>query len=170
MARFPMSESEHVVALRKSLNMLRWLDIPPVWLAVFLTLAWFQPVVLPLGLSLGGTWSKFAGGLLVGGGVILIALAASEMRRQKTTIIPHLEADRLVQSGIFSRSRNPIYLGDTLILAGLILTWDAPLALVLVPLFVWVIEKRFVIPEENRLRRKFRADFARYEQKVRRWA
>ena len=147
----------------------RWLDIPPVWLAVFLALAWWQAEALSLGLSLGGRWAEFVGGILVGGGVILIALAASEMRRQKTTIIPHKEADRLVQSGIFSRTRNPIYVGDALILMGLILYWDAVLSLVLVPVFVWVIEKRFVIPEENRLRRKFRADFARYCQKVRRW-
>ena len=101
--------------------------------------------------------------------MILIALAASEMRRQKTTIMPHKDADRLVQSGIFSRSRNPIYLGDALILLGLILYWDAVLSLPLVPIFVWIIEKRFVIPEENRMRIKFRADFARYCEKVRRW-
>jgi protein-S-isoprenylcysteine O-methyltransferase Ste14 len=75
----------------------------------------------------------------------------------------------LVQSGIFSRTRNPIYLGDTLVLVGLILNWNAVLALPLVPIFVWVIERRFIIPEENRLRRKFRAEFARYSQKVRRW-
>ena len=79
------------------------------------------------------------------------------------------EADRLIQSGIFKRTRNPIYLGDTLILLGLILRWEAVLALPLVPIFLWILEKRFIIPEENRLRRKFRADFARYCQKTRRW-
>ncbi|SHJ65032.1 Protein-S-isoprenylcysteine O-methyltransferase Ste14 [Shimia gijangensis] len=149
--------------------MTRWLDIPPVWLACCLALAWCQAAFFPLGLSLGGIGADFVGGILVGGGVILIALAASEMRRQKTTIIPHQDADRLVQSGIFSRSRNPIYLGDALILLGLILYWDAVLSLPLVPVFVWIIEKRFVIPEENRLRIKFRANFARYCEKVRRW-
>ncbi len=149
--------------------MMRWLDIPPAWLALFAILSWGQARFLDFGLSLGGAWADFIGGILIGGGVILILLAASEMRRQKTTIIPHKEADRLVQSGIFSRSRNPIYLGDAMILAGLILYWDAVLALPLIPVFVWTIEKRFVVPEENRMRRKFRADFARYCEKVRRW-
>ncbi|MEP2532796.1 isoprenylcysteine carboxylmethyltransferase family protein [Shimia sp.] len=149
--------------------MLRWLDIPPVWLAAFLALSWSQARFLSFGLSLETGVTDLVAGLLIGAGLILIVLAASEMRRQKTTIIPHLEADRLVQSGIFSKSRNPIYLGDALILTGFILYWDAVLALVLVPTFVWVIERRFVISEEDRLRRKFRADFARYEQKVRRW-
>ena len=63
--------------------------------------------------------------------------------RQKTTVIPHLEASHLVQSGIFSRTRNPIYLGDALVLTGLVLRFDAVLSLVLVPAFVWIIERRF---------------------------
>ena len=75
----------------------------------------------------------------------------------------------MIRSGIFKRTRNPIYLGDALILAGLILRFDAVLALVLIPVFVWLIERRFIIGEEDRMRRQFRADFARYERKVRRW-
>lgn len=149
--------------------MLKWIDLPPVWLAVMVALAWAQARFAPSGLSFGGAWADFAGGILVGGGLILLVLAVVEMRRARTTVIPHQEAAKLVQSGIFSRSRNPIYLGDVLILAGLILRFDAVLALPLVPVFLWILEKRFVIPEENRLRRKFRADFARYCQKTRRW-
>lgn len=149
--------------------MLKWIDIPPVWLGIFLGLAWAQAAYLPLGLSFGVGFADFLGGVLVGGGLVLMALAVYEMRRHQTTVIPHQEADRLVQSGIFSRTRNPIYLGDMLILAGLILRWDAVLALPLVPIFLWWIERRFILPEEDRLRRKFRADFARYCQKTRRW-
>ena len=122
-----------------------------------------------MGLSLGETWAGLLGGLLVGGGILLVVMAALEFRRHKTSIVPHETPDRLIQSGIFRRSRNPIYLGDTLILGGLILRWDAVLALPLIPIFVWVIEKRFIIPEEDRMRRKFRMDFARYCEKTRRW-
>ncbi|SEO43276.1 Protein-S-isoprenylcysteine O-methyltransferase Ste14 [Salinihabitans flavidus] len=149
--------------------MTRWIDIPPVWLLAALVLAWVQAEHFPLGLSFGGGWADLAGGLLAGGGIVLMLLAVYEMRRQRTTVVPHRDADHLVTSGIFSRSRNPIYLGDMLVLLGLILTWDAVLSLPLVPIFLWVIERRFVIPEENRLRRKFRADFARYCEKTRRW-
>lgn len=149
--------------------MAKWIDLPPLWLALMIAGAWAQAQFLPLGLSFGGAWADFAGGILVGGGLILMLLAAHEMRRAQTTIIPHRDADKLVQSGIFSRSRNPIYLGDVMVLAGLILRFDAVLALPLVPVFLWILEKRFVIPEENRLRRKFRAEFARYCQKTRRW-
>jgi protein-S-isoprenylcysteine O-methyltransferase Ste14 len=96
-------------------------------------------------------------------------MAAMEFRRYRTTIVPHETPDRLIQTGIFRHTRNPIYLGDALILAGLILRWDAVLALPLVPAFVWSIERRFIIPEENRMRRTFRMEFARYCEKTRRW-
>ncbi|MGP6085380.1 methyltransferase family protein [Antarctobacter jejuensis] len=143
--------------------------MPPVWLVGALVLAWVQKTHFGLGLGFGPVWADLLGGLLVGGGLILLALALFEMRRHRTTVIPHMEAERLVTSGIFKRSRNPIYLGDTMILTGMILYWDAVLALPLIPIFVWVIERRFILPEENALRRKFRANFARYEKDVRRW-
>ena len=148
---------------------MKWIDMPPVWLLVAAIATWFIGQAAPFGLSFGGSWADFAGGICIGGGLILMLLAITEMRKRRTTVIPHRDADALVTSGIFKRSRNPIYLGDALILLGLILRWDAPLALPLVPVFVWVIERRFIIPEENRLRTKFRQDFYRYTEKTRRW-
>ena len=148
---------------------MKWIDLPPVWLAGCIALAWAQAQYLPLGLGFGPVWADLLGGLLVGGGLVLMALAVTEMRRQKTTLMPHETPSRLVQSGIFTRSRNPIYLGDVMVLAGLILYFDAVLALPLIPVLTWVLEKRFIIGEENRMRRTFRSDWARYEQKVRRW-
>lgn len=149
--------------------MMRWIDLPPIWLAAFAALAWVQARFWSLGLSLDFAVTQALAGLCIGGGVILMLLAVIEMRRHRTTVIPHRDADRLVQSGIFKRTRNPIYLGDVLVLLGLILRFDAVLSLLLVPVLVWLLERRFIVPEENRLRRRFRADFARYERRVRRW-
>ncbi len=148
---------------------MKWLDLPPVWLAGFAVLAWLQARRLPMGLSFGGTWADLLGGLLLGGGILLMLLAFAEFRRHRTTVVPHKTPSRLIQSGIYTRTRNPIYLGDVLILAGLILRFDAVLSLPLVPILLWVLEKRFVVPEEDRMRREFRTDYARYERKVRRW-
>ena len=148
---------------------MKWIDIPPVWLLLALVITWWMGELQPDWLRVGGPVFQLLGGLLVGGGIVLILLAAIEMRKQRTTIVPHMEADHLVTTGIFARSRNPIYLGDALILAGLALRWEVPVALLLVPLFMGTITQRFIIPEENRLRIKFRADFARYCQKTQRW-
>ena len=148
---------------------MKWIDMPPVWLLGAAMLAWLQARYYPAGLSFGGAWADFAGGLLVGGGLLLMVLAIYELWRNRTTVVPHNTPDTLVQTGIYSRSRNPIYLGDLLVLAGLILRFDAVLALPLLPIFTWVIERRFVLPEEDRMRRAYRTDYARYERKVRRW-
>ncbi|MCF2904313.1 isoprenylcysteine carboxylmethyltransferase family protein [Octadecabacter sp. CECT 8868] len=148
---------------------MKWLNIPPMWLIAALVLTYWVGQWRPLGLSLAHPITQFLAAVLIGGGAILMLLAVLEMRRQKTTIVPHMDAEKLVQSGIFKRSRNPIYLGDILILAGFVLRWDAPLALPLIPILFWVLETRFVIPEEDRLRRKFRQDFYRYTEKTRRW-
>jgi protein-S-isoprenylcysteine O-methyltransferase Ste14 len=96
-------------------------------------------------------------------------LAVTEMRRQRTTVIPHIEADHLVQSGVCKRSRNSIHLADVLLLAGFVFRWDAVAALQRVRVLFWVLEPRFVIPEERRLRLKFGADFHRYSEKMHRW-
>ena len=148
---------------------MKWIDIPPAWLLLAVVMTWWISDLQPMALAIGGPVLDFAGGLLVGAGIVLMLLAFAEMQKRRTTVIPHLEASNLVTTGIFKRSRNPIYLGDTLILAGLALRWDAPAALILVPLFMGTITQRFIIPEEDRLRRKFRADFARYCEKTRRW-
>ncbi|CAD0183548.1 Putative protein-S-isoprenylcysteine methyltransferase [Ruegeria sp. THAF57] len=148
---------------------MRKIDIPPVWLLGCAVLAWLQARYLSMGLSLDGGFTDLLSGILIGGGLILILLAITEFRKHRTTVIPHETPSSLIQSGIFKRSRNPIYLGDVLILTGLVLRFDAVLSLALIPVFVWLLERRFILPEEDRMRRTFRADFARYERSTRRW-
>ncbi|MEP1198502.1 methyltransferase family protein [Tateyamaria sp.] len=145
------------------------LDIPPVWLVLAITVAWWQARLLPLGLALEGAVTDALAGLMIGAGAILILAAALAFRRARTTILPHQTPAVLITTGVFARTRNPIYLADVLILTGFILRFDAVASLVLVPIFVWWIERHFIVPEENRMRRSFRADFAAYERKVRRW-
>lgn len=145
------------------------LDIPPIWLVLCVIVAWCQARFLPLGLSVAHPVTDVLAGLLIGAGVLLMAAALLAFRQAKTTVIPHQTPARLITHGIFARTRNPIYLGDALVLAGLILRFDAVPSLVLVPLFVWWIERHFVVPEEDRMRRTFKAEFAQYERKVRRW-
>ena len=148
--------------------MMKWIDMPPVWLAGFLLVAWRQSVSLPL-LSLEGWFTQLLSGMLIGAAILLFAFAVVQFQKHKTTIIPGQEASAMIQSGIYRFSRNPIYLADALLLAGLILRWDAVLSLPLIPIFVWIIEKRFIEREEDHLRKKFRVQYAAYCRKTRRW-
>ena len=147
----------------------RWMNIPPVWLALALVIAYFQARFFHLGLSLSHPITDMVPGLSIGAGVLLMALAVVEMRRHRTTVFPHREADHLVTTGVFNWTRNPIYLGDTLVLMGFILHWDAVLSLAILPIFIMAIDYGFIAPEEDRLRRKFRSDFERYARDTRRW-
>ena len=149
--------------------MRKLIDLPKAWLAGMLLVAWWQGRYHPMGLSFGSVWADLLGGLLVGGGLLFIALAVAEMRWARTTVMPNEEASQLVTGSVFKLSRNPIYVGDAMILLGLILYWDAVPSLVLLPIFVWVVEKRFVEKEEKMLRRKFLAQYAKYAQQTRRW-
>lgn len=146
----------------------KWIDIPPVWLVGFLALAWLQVTYLPV-LPFRFPILSLICGLLVGGGVLLMALALIEFQKHKTTPIPHQQASALITVGIFSRTRNPIYLGDAMVLTGLTLYWGAWPSLILVPLFVMVITRRFILPEEARLRRAFGPSFALWAEKTPRW-
>lgn len=150
------------------LSWAKLMDIPPVWLLLFIVLARVQAVRVPL-------WSvqhwalDLAGGLLVGGGVLMAAVAIMQLRQNRTTVIPHLEATALVTNGVFSRSRNPIYLGDAMVLTGLILFWGNWVALLLVPVFAAVITDRFIAPEEARLRARFGMAWTAWAERTRRW-
>ena len=146
---------------------MKWLDLPPLWLALFAAIAWVQAKVFQLGsFGAAGDWS---GAALVLAGLLLIALAAVEFRRHRTTIIPHETPSAIVTSGIFGLSRNPIYLADALILTGLSLRWDAVLGLILVPVFIALITRRFIFAEEARLRAGFAAEYDAWAARVRRW-
>jgi protein-S-isoprenylcysteine O-methyltransferase Ste14 len=148
---------------------MRRLDLPPLWLLLGLLLAWALARLDPWGLSFGGACADFVAGLGIGGGLLLILVAVVQMRRHRTAVLPHREASTLLTTGVFRRSRNPIYLGMALVLLGWIFRVDEPLALPLVPAFVWIIERRFILPEEAMLRRRFGPGFGRYEAATRRW-
>ena len=71
--------------------------------------------------------------------------------------------------GIFRFSRNPIYLADLLILCGFALIWGRVLGFLLVPVLAILLQRRFILPEEARMREKFGAAFDAYVAQTRRW-
>ena len=147
---------------------MKWLDLPPIWLAGFLALAWTVGRLFP-DLAIDAQWLRWLGAALALGGIALMLLAIRQMAQAKTTVVPHRDPSALVTSGVFRYSRNPIYLGDALILTGAILWWGTALASPLIPIFMWVIGRRFIAPEEARLKAGFAEDFTRWSEETRRW-
>lgn len=142
---------------------MKWIDLPPVWLLGCLVLTWLSPWEFPWGRA------ELIGIVVFAAGLGLAVAAVIEFRRAKTTVIPRLAPSALISSGVFRYSRNPIYLADVLILVGLSLYWGKLLGILLVPIFIAVITKRFILGEEARLRQTFGADYATYLGRTRRW-
>lgn len=145
---------------------MRWIDIPPSWLIAALCVAWGVGQVAPLDL---GPVARGLGTGLVWLALGVIVAAGWEFARARTSIIPRRAPKALITSGIFRLTRNPIYVADALILAGLSLRWDAGAALVLVPVFIWWITRRFIEQEERTLAEAFPLDTKAYYNQTRRW-
>lgn len=103
---------------------------------------------------------------------ILIELASvSRFIRAKTTINPlnPARSSKLVTSGMYHYSRNPMYLGMFSILLGIAFWFKNPLGfLPLIP-FVWYITTFQIKPEERILLRIFGNEYKAYQKHVRRW-
>ncbi|WP_047394454.1 isoprenylcysteine carboxylmethyltransferase family protein [Chitinibacter sp. ZOR0017] len=109
--------------------------------------------------------------LLLALGLALVLAGGQAFRQASTTFDPRqpAAASQLVRSGVYRHTRNPMYLGFALMLAGWA-DWQANLAaLGLLPAFVLYLQRFQIIPEERAMLAKFGAPFARYCQEVRRW-
>ncbi len=144
------------------------LDYPPVWLVGALAITWALVYFFPQ------TQISFAGQFLIAkvlfvAGLILMGLAVYEMTRAKTTIVPRHDPNALVTSGIFRFTRNPIYLGDMLVLIAGIFWWGSVSALPLLWIFKSIIENRFINGEEAKMTEYFGTSFEKWSAKTRRW-
>lgn len=119
--------------------------------------------------SLPSPWLFCLAIATVGG--IVSAAGAREFRRVKTTVNPlHPErASSIVTTGIYRYTRNPMYVGITLVLLGVFLAFGGLSAALGVPAFLGFITRFQIIPEERILEAQFGDEYAAYRSRVRRW-
>ena len=121
--------------------------------------------LLPLTVDL----SLLFGFLLLVGSIGCIALAARELFKNETTIIPDGQPEKLVTTGPFSFSRNPIYLGMAGILISSACFMQSLSALVIPVIFVLIIHKTWIPHEEVKLKEKFGKHWEKYAESTSRW-
>ena len=97
--------------------------------------------------------------------------AVASFRKANTTVNPLTpeSISSLVVSGIFKRTRNPMYLALLLALTGWGLYLANIFSLLVVIGFVMYINRFQIQPEERTLKEKFGPEFHDYEKQVRRW-
>jgi protein-S-isoprenylcysteine O-methyltransferase Ste14 len=142
---------------------------PPVWTLAYLVIA--------AGISYLAGWPGAGSLRIVPLAVILIVLgiasavpAAMLFRREGTDINPTSETNaKLVVSGPFRLTRNPMYLGLVLVSLG-IAFWVGAWPMFLAPVATFATANWVHIPfEEAKMRRQFGAEFDAYCGRVRRW-
>jgi len=90
-------------------------------------------------------------------------------KRVSTAICPTEVSASLVTHDIFSITRNPMYLGMIMMLAGLALLMGSVPFYIALAGFVVVIDRIFCSYEEHKLLHEFGNGFDSYRKKVRRW-
>lgn len=137
----------------------------PVLIA--LALQWAVPLALPpspLTLVVRGI-----GILLLLAGVGVIVLARRELGRQQQPTDPGQPTSRLVTTGVFGMSRNPLYLGGVILVFGSALAGNLLwMGLLLIPA-LGIGHIVLITPEERYLARQFGTTYATYEATVCRW-
>ena len=152
---------------------MQWLElkIPPllVWLVIAGAMLGVTYSAPRLSFTLVGS-SAIALALVGLGGAVAIA-GVIAFRDKRTTVNPlnPSASSSVVSSGIYRVSRNPMYLGFLLALAGWAVYLSNAGAALLVPAFVAYMTQYQIKPEERALLAKFGSEFAQYVSRVRRW-
>jgi protein-S-isoprenylcysteine O-methyltransferase Ste14 len=126
---------------------------------------------IPMAIDGAGPGSVQAGigWLLTAAGFGTAAWGIATLMRLRTTFFPDREASRLVVTGPYRYSRNPMYVGMTSVYSGVALITNSAWALLLLPFVLIFVATRVIGREERYLKRTFGEAYAEYCRRVRRW-
>ena len=102
-------------------------------------------------------------------GVGLVAWGTVTLRRAHTNLLPHRGADHPVTDGPFRIWRNPLYMGETLMLLGLAQATGNVWMAIAAPLFALGVLLLSILPEERHLEARFGKEYLDYKARTRRW-
>jgi protein-S-isoprenylcysteine O-methyltransferase Ste14 len=153
---------------RERPNVVPW---PPIIFAGTIVAALILHFAYPLAAVLpwGGA-VRFVGAAAMLVGVVVDVAAMREMHRNRANIQPHRAATALVTTGPFALSRNPIYLANTVLIAGAGLAFgNAWLVLLAAAAVVPLISMLAIRREEAHLAAQFGDAWAAYMKRTPRW-
>ncbi len=105
--------------------------------------------------------------IVVGGS--LVFLARREFARYAQPTDPGHPTNKIITTGVFTISRNPLYLGGVLLLAGISLAFHLTWGLILLIPSLVACQVILVVPEESYLADRFDEEYREYSTKVHRW-
>ncbi len=102
-------------------------------------------------------------------GIWLAVREKNRFVREGTTFYPGKDASKLITSGAYRFTRNPMYLGMLIVLLSASAMTASWLAALPVPVFAAIIQYRFILKEEARLEEIFGEDYRAFKSRVRPW-
>ena len=142
--------------------------LPPTLLAICIGVMLILHFAWPVWQILVFPWN-LAGIVLMIAGLALASSGSRQFERMGTTVLTFDTPGRLVVSGLYRYSRNPMYLGFVLLLAGIWVAMGSLSPLGVVIFFLAVTDIYYIRFEENMLEKTFGDCFRQYCQQVRRW-
>lgn len=145
--------------------------IPPPVIGLACAVAMYFAAQYTPAIPIAPTWKWTLVAAFALSGLTLDFSGLMAFLRRHTTINPlHPEkSSALVTGGVYTITRNPMYLG----MACLLLAWavylQSPLALLGVPVFMAYITQFQIKPEERMLEKLFGAEYIRFRTRTRRW-
>ena len=116
-----------------------------------------RQALIPVGIAL----------IIIGMGIIVLARREFAHFDQPTD--PGHPTNKIVKTGVFSISRNPLYLGGAIVFLGIALMLNILWTLVTLLLSIIICHYVLIIPEERYLAAKFGEEYKEYVASVHRW-
>ncbi len=128
----------------------------PIGLVLLLHLPWYLLFIYPVGI--------FIGAILIILGVVIIYLGIKGLRLRYSIDSYDME-ERLVTSGVYAYTRNPMYFGAIIMILGWFLVFPFTFILIsaiLFPMLFYLTARS----EEKQLQKKYGRKFLEYKRKV----
>jgi len=109
--------------------------------------------------------------LLFFAGMLVLLVSGYSFKKANTTVNPMTpeKSTQLVTAGVYRYSRNPMYVVFLMWLVAAALFIGNPLSFLLLPVFIIMVNRLYIYPEEQALEKLFDDEFRGYKGEVRRW-
>ncbi len=142
---------------------------PLLYVAVFVAAIYIQKIIPIRKIFFQTSTSLIIGLIIILLGIFFAFPALYRFVLTKNTVITNKPANSLQTEGIYSHSRNPMYVGLCCLYLGLSLLFGNWWHLILFPILILLVYALIIRREENYLTRRFGDEYKQYRSKVRRW-
>ena len=143
---------------------------PPLIYAAIFFLSILMQKIIPINNSFFDSRNATITGIvLIAIALLFILPALIKFVQSKNTLVTIKSATSLQTKGIYSLTRNPMYMGLLILYSGIAMLGGNWWTFIFIPLIIIIVQSYVIRGEENYLQRAFGEEYNAYRKKVRRW-